>query len=282
MYCKKCGRKLKDGMRFCDRCGYSVRQSEQNDSEVRRREAEGLKNERLNRKEKLREKEQKKNSRNGSGINKRTAVLAVVFIVLFCILVIAVIAYNITIKNSENAPWRTTDGSVEMNATAIPASSPVPTNEAGEEVTPMPTSTAYAINSDINADGYREFTCTGGAVFAYPPTFTQENAGANERLRVYDSSGGASITLSENGPVSGAARDLMSEYARSQEGSVSYSRAGDNWYIVETSNGDLVNHRKCIIVNNIAIAYDFSYSASSSAAELYSGQIEYMDEHFAP
>lgn len=280
MYCKKCGRKLEDGMRFCDRCGQSVRQNQQSGQEARLKEIKNLKNERLNRKQKLLEKEQKKNAKRNVN-SKKINLLAVVFIILFCILIIAVIAYNITINKSENAPWRTSDGSVELNATAIPSESPVPTNEAGVAVTSIPTSTAYAITAEINPDGYREYKCSGGAIFPYPANFVQQNTGGSSRLSVYDQSGGASITLSETGPVSKEARDLMSEYAQTQEGEISYSRAGDGWYIIETANRDLINHRKCIIINNIAISYDFSYSSSSASADLYEQQISYMDEHFS-
>lgn len=284
MYCKKCGRKLEDGMRFCDRCGQSVRQNQKNGQEARRREAEGLKEERLNRRQMLREKEQKKEQKKNTSrrSSKKMNILVIVFVILFCILVIAVIAYNVTISKSENAPWRTSDGSVELNATAVPSESPVPTNEAGAAVTAVPTSTAYAITTELNADGYREYRCSGGAVFPYPSNFIQQNTSGGSRLSVYDQSGGASITLTETGPVSGEARDLMSEYAKAQEGDISYSRAGEGWYIVETSNNDLINHRKCIIINNIAIAYDFSYSSLSSSAASYGEQITYIDEHFTP
>lgn len=284
MYCKKCGRKLEDGMRFCDRCGQSVRQNQKSGQDVRRKEIEGLKKERLNRRQKLLEKEQRKEQKKGTKrrANKKMNILAVVFVILFCILVIAIIAYNITINKSENAPWRTSDGSVELNATAVPTESPVPTNEAGAAVTAVPTSTAYAITTELNADGYREYRCSGGAVFPYPSNFIQQNTGGSSRLNVYDQSGGGSINLTETGPVSDEARDLMSEYAKAQEGDISYSRAGDGWYIVETTNNDLINHRKCIIINNIAIAYDFSYSSSSSSADSYQEQIAYIDEHFNP
>ena len=60
MYCKKCGRKLDDDMRFCDRCGQSVRQSQNTGKEAVRREIKELQEERLNRKQKLQEKEQEK------------------------------------------------------------------------------------------------------------------------------------------------------------------------------------------------------------------------------
>ena len=49
MYCKNCGRQLKEGTRFCDRCGQSVRKNNQNSQTTKRKEIEELKAERLNR-----------------------------------------------------------------------------------------------------------------------------------------------------------------------------------------------------------------------------------------
>ena len=59
MYCKNCGRQLKEGTRFCDRCGQSVRKNNQNSQTTKRKEIEELKAERLNRKRRLQEKEAK-------------------------------------------------------------------------------------------------------------------------------------------------------------------------------------------------------------------------------
>lgn len=56
MYCKNCGRQLKEGTRFCDRCGQSVRKNNQNSQTTKRKEIEELKAERLNRKRRLQEK----------------------------------------------------------------------------------------------------------------------------------------------------------------------------------------------------------------------------------
>lgn len=275
MYCKKCGRKLEDGMRYCDRCGQSVRQNRNTGKEARRKEIEELKKERLNRRQKLQEKEKKK-QKNRQINKKRINVLAVIFIVLFCILIIAVIVYNATLSESENAVWRTRDGAVELNTTTVPSQSPAPTNNAN-----MPTATAYALTGEVNADGYREFKHSESIVLPYPATFEQQRAENGEKLNLYDKSGGASIVLKDEGPVSAQAKALMSEYAKSQSGKVSYSRAGDGWYVVETIENDIVHHRKCLIVNNRTVYYDFTYSTTSSAASTYKRQIEYIDEHFS-
>ena len=47
MYCKNCGRQLKEGTRFCDRCGQSVRKNNQNSQTTKRKEIEELKAERI-------------------------------------------------------------------------------------------------------------------------------------------------------------------------------------------------------------------------------------------
>ena len=71
MYCKNCGRELKDGMRFCDRCGQSVRQSNNNERAAKRREIESLKEERLNRRKKLAEAEAEKAAKKKDRQNRR-------------------------------------------------------------------------------------------------------------------------------------------------------------------------------------------------------------------
>lgn len=282
MYCKKCGRQLDDGVRFCDRCGQSVRQSQNSGKEARRKELKELKEERLNRKQKLIEKEQQKqlHKENKKNNLKRTRLLALIFILLLFFLIIFV-TYKVIVEQSENAPWRTTDGSVQLNATEEPDSTTVPSSSPNSSVATLPTATAYAITGEANSDGYKEFNCSGIAVFPYPAVFMQQNSAGNAKLSLYDQTGGGAITLYEEGPVSLAARELMSQYAKEQTGKVSYSRAGDDWYIVETVNNDLVTHRKCLIINNIAVFYDFTYSTDSVSATSYKEQIQYMDEHFS-
>ncbi len=281
MYCKKCGRKLEDGARFCKRCGQSVRQNHNTGKEARRKEIAKLKKERLDRKQKLQEQEiekKLKKQKNKKKNQKRVVVLAVSFVVLLCILIIAVITYFSAINQSKDAAWRTKDGSVELNATAVPrqTQTPKPENSSG-----MPTATAYAITGEVNADGYREYTYGGNLILPYPATFEQQRTESGEKLRLYDKSGGASIVLKDEGPVSTQAKELMSEYAKAQPGKISYSRAGDGWYIVEAVENDIVYHRKCLVINNRMVYYDFSYSTTSSAASTYKTQIEYMDEHFS-
>ena len=280
MYCKKCGRKLEDGMRYCDRCGQSVRQSENTGKEARKKEIEELKKERINRKQQLQEAEQLKKEKKEAN-KKQTNILTLIFIILFCILVVAIVTFTVVTKKSENALWRTRDGSVNLNATDLPSSTPAPTDKNGAKVTPVPTPTAYAVTGEINTDGYREFAVKDNILFAYPATFEQRKAESGEKLNLYDNNGGASILLRDEMAGTEQAKTLMSEYAKAQPVKPSYSRAGNNWYVVETTENDIIHHRKCLIVNGYAIYYDFSYSKTSSSASVYERQIEYMDSHFS-
>lgn len=277
MYCKKCGRKLKDGIRYCDRCGLSVNQSKKDSRDAREKEIKELKRERLNRKEELQKKEKIKKKTSKKHMN----LLAFVFVILFCILIIAVIAYKITIDKSENEIWRTKDGAVELNATSVPAATAAPTDKNGNAVTTAPTATAYALTGEINADGYRVFDCGNSLTLPYPVTFEKQRTNENEKLRIYDKSGGASIVVGETGVTSLQAKQLMMEYTGSQQGKVTYSRAGNNWYIVEIAENDIICHRKAIVASDKLIYFDFTYSSSSSAMATYKTQIEYMDKGFS-
>lgn len=272
MYCKKCGKQLDDNMRFCERCGQSVRQSKNNSSEAKRREIKELKEERLNRKKKLEEREIKKKQVKNRKNRKRTKILAISFMALLLGLIAAMVAWFVTTKNLENALWKTTDGSVAINTTPTP------------DVPVVPTQTAYAIaentNTDeVNKDGYREYK-SNTLVFAYPSVFIKQGVSAGMKLNAYDKEGGGAITLCERGPVSGEAKDLLAETSQTCGGEVVYSRAGDGWYVIEYSKNDIIYHRKALLSNNIEYVYEFSYSSVSTKASDYKEYIDYMDEKF--
>ena len=272
MYCKKCGKKLDEDIRFCDRCGQSVRQSRNQGGEARRREIKELQEERINRKLKLEEKEKKKKIKKHYKNNKRTNILALLFLALLLVFIIAIVSYKFTAERSEDAPWRTTDGSVALNST--------PTPEAPSE----PKQTAYAIleanNTDpVNDDGYREFNIDS-IIFPYPTVFVKQNTSAGIKLSAYDQEGGGTITLTVNSPVAGQAKDLMSEFSKTCGSDVNYSRAGDGWYVIEYVQNGIINHRKSLVYNNIEYLYEFSYTENSVSANDYKKYIDYIDNHF--
>lgn len=286
MYCKNCGRELKDGMRFCDRCGQSVRQGNKNERAAKREEIEALKKERLNRKKKMAELEAKKAAEKKLRRNQRKALRRnpkFIYITLAVVLIIisSVISYTVNIYNSNSKSWEAQDNSVALNSTAAPTVEPSDTLSTPRPTqTPLPTVAAETENTDVvNADGYRVFKINEKMNFPYPTAFTKKTVSDNVLLNLMDSAGGGSIMLKED-RASGKATEMMKEYAQTLGGTISYSRAGDNWYGITVEKNNFVYHRKCLIVGNDALYYDFQYDKNSVSAVQYTEYITYMDTAF--
>lgn len=265
MYCKNCGRQLKEGTRFCDRCGQSVRKNNQNSQTTKRKEIEELKAERLNRKRRLQEKEAKQ-ARNKKHRKSKGSVMIFIIVALLIAIVSVIIGYNMMAPNDNGLGTAPT-------STNSPASA-----------TNMPTDTANNVSStsspsnSASKNGYSKMTISG-VTCVYPSTFNSNPTTGNQKLNLTDALGGATMTVSQEGK-SGAPSDLMRDYARQTGGEVSYSRAGDDWYAVTVTTDDTVYHRKCVLKNGIAVYYDFSYSSMTSTAQKYTEYIDYMDSNF--
>ncbi len=267
MYCKKCGKKLEDNERFCKRCGASV--NGESAQKAKKREIEELSKNRIRRKTQ-RNAQSQDNSKQlfNVHINEKVLVLIIVLAALAIMIVPAVISYNAFTKNSENAVWRTQDGSVKINEE--------------ETVTPLPkktkdTSTPYTITENTNEDGYKEFAFDG-KIFLYPSTFSKSNTGGESRLKLVDASGDGTIELKVESDFDLKPQQLMLEFAQNNE--VKSSRAGDNWYNIDLLTDVSYIHRKCVVTNGAAISYTFTYSQNSKYESLYQQYIEYMDEKF--
>lgn len=253
MYCKNCGRQLKEGMRFCDRCGQSVRKNKPSAQEAKRREIEELKNERLNRKKRLAEKEAKQ-ARNRKRKKKKSNGFAFIIVVLLIAILSMIIGYNIF--------------SGDSNETVSPSA----TTGAVSTVTP-----ASSQSSDVSKKGYAEIKI-GSVTCPYPSAFHSNTTSGNEKLNLTDSFGGANMIVSQEAK-SGEPKDIMAEYA-SKFSEVSYSRAGSDWYAITVQEDGVVTHRKCVVRNSLAVYYDFSYNADSASAEKYTEIIGYIDANF--
>lgn len=254
MYCKSCGRQLKEGMRFCDRCGQSVRKNNQNGQPTRRREIEELREERLNRKKRLAEK-QAKQSENRRRKKKKSNVFALILIVIIIGMVSFLIGY-----------WR-------MDSTSNSSDNSVQTT-AAPVVTETPESTAKV------KSGYSSITI-GNLTCPYPADFHANTTASNEKLNITDPLGGATMIVAQDGKT-GEPKDLMLEYLNEIGGTVedNASHAGSDKYDITVNSGDKVYHRKCILKNGIAVYYDFVYSKGSSSESKYKEYIEYIDANF--
>lgn len=254
MYCKNCGRQLKERTRFCDRCGQSVRKSNQTVGSARKKEIEELKAERLNRKKRLAEKEAKQ-----AYMKKRKKKRGGAVKFVFAALLIAVISVMVGYKLMSSGQRPNT-----LAATSQPS--------MNNQTTP-----SQAPSSGVK-NGYTSITISG-ITCPYPSSFRSDPVTGNQKLNLTDALGGAVMTVTQEGK-SGSASDLMREYARETGGEISYSRAGNDWYALTTEAQGSVYHRKCILKNGIAVYYDFTYSSSASTAQKYQEYIEYIDSNF--
>ena len=269
IYCIQCGREIKDGLLYCDRCGQSVAKSkeQQSRSKSKRKQAEEIHREQINRKKRREEKEHKKQIKRRKA-RKRAAVMAVIVAILVLGIICAAGAY---IYMSKNSSIRSVDDIVKED---IAQSSPTVTGQA----------TTASVSSAGMSFRNLEF---GGLVCPYPETFTSKPASGKEIIRVEDELGGAVMTISNgSGTVgdsaSGAARDMMAAYYDevSKLGNVTENRSGSDWYIVTYETDTGIAHRKCVIKDNIALCYDFEYDKSSAKAEEYAGYIKNIDDMF--
>ena len=94
-----------------------------------------------------------------------------------------------------------------------------------------------------------------------------------------DSVGGATMTVTQSKSI-GSAKELMKEYAQTTGGTISYSLAGNDWYGITITKNNIVYHRKCLLMANTLIYYDFQYDTGSVSAPEYETYINYIDEAF--
>lgn len=282
MYCKNCGRELKDGTRFCDRCGKSVRQSNKSERAARLEEIEALKEERLNRKKKMADLEAEKAAKKAKKkqikkSKKRNNKLIYIIAVILIISVSAIISYIVTTSGSKDAAWKTQDESVELNSTAVPTAQP---SAAAATPSALPTVATEPENTDpVNDDGYRVFRISDNMSCPYPSSFTKKSVSGDIRLSLMDSVGGATMTVTQSKSI-GSAKELMKEYAQTTGGTISYSLAGNDWYGITITKNNIVYHRKCLLMANTLIYYDFQYDTGSVSAPEYETYINYIDEAF--
>lgn len=293
MYCKNCGRELKEGARFCDRCGQSVRRGQNSERAQRQHEAEKLKQERIERKRireeqeaekaRLREIRRKKN-------RKRNRILIVVFILLMLMLVSGIVTYIITSSTSNQSSWKTKDETQAANSTVLPTIKPVGA-EANATAQPTvvpetPTPEPVVNNDPTNSSGYKVSTISAKVKCPYPADFEKQSISEVDKnttkLSVLDPKGGATIKVKEESiDSSKKASVLMKEYAQSMQGKTVSSLAGNGWYGITIEKNNVCYHRKCVLNGDKQYYYEFQYSLGSGYDDKYNKYITYMDDHFS-
>ena len=291
IYCKNCGKALKDGTRFCDRCGQSVRQSQHTESSVKAKQLEELQRERMKRQrakraqerkeERIESLKKKKKQEQRQRRRKNRLVFVTVIAILLFTAIVAAISFTVTTMNSDDAAWKTQDGSVNLNSTAVPTMQP---DNTPQPATPSPSFSAAKENRDGTDDsGYRICTLSTGLECPYPPGFAKNDTEEGQELNISDSAGGATMKIYTQEYPGGTPSALMKEYARKSGGTVDYSLAGSSWYAITIKEDGIIRHRKYVIdaqTDSVAY-YDFEYDENSSSAADYESYIDYIDDNFS-
>lgn len=260
MYCKYCGKELKEGARFCDRCGQSVRKIKESEQAAKHREIKQLQEERLNRKKRLEEKENRhRELKNKNKKQRRSGVVVFILVVLLLGVLAAIVSYSVVSSTSGT--------SGKVTATSKPSSGD------DTEKTPMPTAASTDKYSDITVSGIK---------VPYPSSFYTNTPSGNDKLNLTDSLGGATMKVGQE-VRTGEIADLTKEYISSigaENNSDMKAKSGSDWYSVTAEVDGKVYHRKCIIRNNLAVYYDFAYDSSSTTEKKYEDYISYIDANF--
>lgn len=253
MYCKKCGRKLNEGQRFCDHCGASVRQNQspQRMKRPENRPAEGSRN---GKPASVRQRKRPKRK-------KRSPVLFLVILGLCGALVCGLIAYFYTMSNIDES-WKNSDGSVHINSTPAPTENIV-----------KPSSSPDLDHPDFISYKDTEY----GFKYVYPSSFTTDKFNTSIRFAAADAQGTGRISVMVE-DTDKTAVDMLKSYVQSSGGELVFNKADSDSYSVYIKTGEQCRYRKCLVKNEKAIIYDFEFSQNADTYSKYNGYIDYIDE----
>lgn len=271
-YCKNCGRQLKEGARFCDRCGKSVRQNGNSEVAKKQKEIEKLQRERLERKKRQEELdaiEKRKKARKQEKRRKQKKALVLITACAAVMVVVAVISFIATTLTSKDEQWKNNVPIGGLSSDVVPTMQPSVTAEPATAPPPS------------EKDNYSAYELSNGMRFSYPKTFSEEDPEDNEELYFIDDNG-AEIRVYMIEYPGGTADSLMRRFADSQEGKVTSSLTGNDWYMITIQDDDTVKHRKYIIdrENDLSVYYDFEFDSSLASAYEYEDNMDYISENF--
>lgn len=299
MYCRKCGRKLKSGMRFCDYCGQPVnlnstgrtRQStarttqRNNDTEAARKRAQYERN------KKRREMERKKAQKN-----RRIALLLILLAVVAAV-VISFVSNKWMKSELEKENIQTGAANDVLEETMaeqaseteepeekVKAESNSKTNKESAEKTKENTQNTESkkspysdIEKSFNVftdDIMDEISC------AYPKSFTNEaKKGSDAVWSGADTDGdGSMIIYSKHVGTSKQAGKMLEEYEKGLGADkITKKESNSASYTITFERNGKITHRKAVLADGMCIYYDFSYSKESEALAEYKKYIDYMD-----
>lgn len=301
MYCQKCGRKLKTGMRFCDYCGSPVDGndrrgnyggSDRNGYQQRRtspsappkrESAETIKRRaQIERTRKKREQE-----RIRARKNRRNAILAI-FLALIAAVLLAWVSNGWMSSELEKD-----DNKLETTQTAN--ATDAADNEISDEEPDSDKTTSEDENSedevsesDSESKKYlqiakkcEKFTDDrmDDINGVYPESFeTTDSSNSNALEAFEDPDGDGSIVFyAKQEGTSAKGDNLLEKYTSGLGADILDEDSDSDWYMVTFERNDKVNHRMAVLVDGLCVYYDFSYPSDSEFADSYDEYIEYMD-----
>ncbi len=258
MYCKNCGRKLKDGLRFCDHCGASIRQSQPENKRLKDQTAARIRqrNQRNELEERMRERKKRRH-------RKRSPLFIIITVSLCAAVVCGVAAYFYMLYTSDSS-WQNSDGSVQLNSSPTPQ--PTATAVPSSSQSPLPQELTLYTDNEYNAQ------------FVYPASFVTDTFQTSVKFAAADSSGDGRISVTAENTASTAV-DLLKEYVSSAGGELIFNRADDDSYSVYSRSGETYRFRKGLVKNGTLLIYDFQFSANTPTFSSYNTYVEYMDEY---
>lgn len=300
MFCQKCGRKLKSGMRFCDYCGQPVGGGSRTTgrttspqtrrtaaSASRRGETEMSKNRaQYERNKKRRELERKKTQKS-----RRMALFAILLAIVAAVIVYFVANKWMKNENDKEAGITTGSSNEVIETTADISETDDKEEQKKEEKSDKDKDkdkdkkkedeneknpyeeTAKDFNV-LNDDTMDEISCV------YPKNFTKEAKRGNDAVwSGSDENGdGTVIIYSKHVGTSKQGSKLLAEYEKGLGADKIKDKEStpDSYYITFERNGKMT-HRKAILADGMCIYYDFSYPEGTDNTSSYKKYIEYMD-----
>ena len=271
MYCKKCGKKLPDSSRFCDRCGQPTYAPQKKSAQRRPAQPKHDSYDTYRKKKMQHEAQRRKQQRR----TRNVAALAIVIAILAAIGA-GFGTYYFTMKNlNEN---KAATSSAQPSATASEAASEKPSESASEIAKATYDDGLSENNSDFDVyiDKSYGFKC------AYPSEFeTGTLANSNTKLSLKDPKGDAEMLIScEKVSDSRTTSVLLRDYVKGIGVEPDFNRAGDDWYSITFTRNGKINHRKAILLDKaLFVYYDFTFAEGSDNKPKYTKYITYMDEY---
>lgn len=293
MYCQKCGRKLKSGMRFCDYCGSPVDGGRRGNYSSDRGNAQPRRNtqsappkresaETIKRRAQIeRTRKKREQERIRARKNRRNAILAI-FLALIVAVLLAWVS-NGWMSNElekddnklETVDTSKTDNETEETETEETGSEEV-TEEDAESESESESKKYLQIAKKCEKYTDDRMDDISGV---YPEDFETTDISNSNALEGFEDPEGDGLVVyyAKQEGTSAKGDNLLTKYTSGLGADILDEDSDSDWYMVTYERNDKISHRMAVLVDGLCVYYDFSYPSDSEYADSYDEYIEYMD-----